>query len=64
MLALASEHSDAMQSVASKDDGLRRLKADPLMVSDVEEQHFRISGENASRFQADTRLSGYSGCIA
>jgi len=38
---------------------LRRLQTDLLMVLDVEEQHFRISEENASRLQADTRLSGY-----
>jgi hypothetical protein len=30
------------------------------MVLDVEQQHFRISGKNVSRSQADTRLCGYA----
>jgi hypothetical protein len=35
-----------------------------VMVSDVEGQLFRISGENVSRFQADTRPSGYARCLS
>ena len=41
-------------------DCLGLLKSDLLMVSDVKGQHFRFSGENVSRFQADTRLCGYA----
>ena len=40
------------------------LKSDPLMVSDVEEQHFRISGEIAAQFQMVKRPAGYVRCLS